>query len=144
MQDAVLLGHPEKWGPLHPDGCSQTPRGRTTTCNKDTAKTGIPEAWRKQICPVSLFVICLTFQLYSLPDTLWLSILSIKEIFNLINHPPIENKVILYWELANQVWKACIRVNHKATKTSGWFVAVSTAIESILYQVSPFPSTVYY
>ena len=83
---------------------------QSNTAKQDVKLTTDQEAWRKQICPVLLFVICRTFILYSLPDTLWLSILSIKRFYNLIHPPPIETKVLLYWEDANQMWKACIRV----------------------------------
>ena len=87
-------------GPLHPDGCSKTPRGWTTTCcRKDTAKQDHAGSLKPGGSRFVLYQCFLSVILsHSIPCWSVMIVNSFyKEALQLIYHQSIETKVLLYW-----------------------------------------------
>ena len=87
-------------GPLHPDGCSKTPRGWTTTCcRKDTAKQDHAGSLKPGGSRFVLYQCFLSVILsHSIPCWNIMIVNSFnKDTLQLIYHQSIETKVLLYW-----------------------------------------------
>ena len=78
------------WGLLPPDGSYNPTEDWKSRTQKSTSKSGYQtDAWRRQICPVSMFSICHTFPQYSMLDALEIVNTLYKETLQLIYHQSI-------------------------------------------------------